>query len=698
MSPQQVKKSTLLLARAGIVILLIGLALGATVNSVYAAAPAQPHIEGEATTPYQSALAEAIAEREAAGLPVPSSVTFDVQRADGAIQAAGVEGVAAAPTVSVTATTTIEFANPQQAGYEEWPALVVEGNLPEEFSGTVMAGDYTEAYREKLAEQLPGIWETYEFGQEPRVYTTTETINITYPPGQSLQNPLMHKKIRPKTLASAPMAVANATTGEDILMGFTYSGPHIDYAIEDELEVCLFGICLPVYDFKVGFELDWATGLRLPAHATLTGPDAMRLGSSYNFTTSLTPLDWSADQYTASGVAPENGNEFALRLYFFAGLKAEIIGIDVCPNCYAELDFDESESFTTPFGADAEFPIPSTTIPIYSIDISVLYFALGLQIDPHLTSTMNTADWSAVPGSDCSGSGSVTYTAPDAPVTFGPVTARDNGPSDMCEVRLDNFRYWFNEFVINLLAELEFELFGFGLWHPTINIASIDLSSITGNMSLADHVQCDWAFNCSEAGPDNTLLLSIPVSDEPPPVIVDPQITAVPTQLLIDVTVEPHTAHAGDVVTWTITVTNPTPAPSEPVTISGPLPAGLRPRPSTLTATRGAASLDEQMLTVTGIGSLQPGDQVIVTMQTELVKIFAAMVDAADQSDQPAQVLCFTGYASSISDTDCVNMPLMLPPTGSGSPTATSMRGLAPWVMGLVIGLSSLVWVTRQRR
>jgi uncharacterized repeat protein (TIGR01451 family) len=561
-----------------------------------------------------------------------------------------------------------------------------------------MVGDYTEMYREKLAEQIPGIWETYEFGQEPRIYTTTETINVTYPPEQPLQNPLMPKKIRSGRLASPPVAPTYATTAEDVLMGFTYSGPNIDYTIGDSLEICLFGICGTVYDFRAGFALDWSTGLRLPAHATLTGPDAMRFGRSYDLTTSLTPLDWSAEQYTASGVAPENGNEFALRLYFFAGVRAELIGIDLCPSCYAELDFDQSESFTTPFGSDAEFPIPSTTIPIYTIDIAVLYFALGLQIDPHVTSTMITADWTAVPGSDCSGSGSVTYTAPGAPMTFGPIAAADNGPSDVCEIRVDNFRYWFNEFVINLLAELDFRVFGYGVWNPTIDIASIDLSPITGNMSLADHVQCDWAFNCSEVGPDNTLLLSIPVSDDPPPVIVNPEVTAGPTQLLIDVVVEPRTAHVGDVVTWTITVTNPASEPSEPVTITGPLPAGLRPILSTLITTRGAASLDGQMLTVTDIGSLEPGAQVIVTVQTELVKIVAAMVDAASQSNLPAQVLCFTGYTSSISDTDCVNMPLMLPPTGSESPLVASMRGLAPWAMGLVLGLSGLVWVRRRQK
>lgn len=482
--------------------ILITLGLCATPITADAAELDQPEIQGTAATPYQSALSAAIAERQAAGLPVPESVVFEVQQTDDLQRVPGTRSTAGVADVSIVATTTVEFAGPRQAGYDAWPRLVVEDGLPEAFAGTLLAGDYTEQYRTELAAELPGIWETYEFGQEPRTYITTETLNVRYPPAAE----------------SGTSSATEATTAEDILLGFTYAGPHIDYAIESRLEICLFGLCGEVYEFKAGFELDWALGLRLPAHATFSGPGALAQGMDYSYESALTPLDWSADQYAAAGVEPEDGNEFALRLYFFAGLKAEIFGGNICPGCYAELDFDESESFATPFGSDAEFPIPSALIPIYEIDLAVLYFGLGLEIDPHLTSTKITADWAAVPGSDCSGSGSLTYSAPDAAVGLGPVIACNLGPSDVAQVQLDNFRYYFNEFVINLLAYLDFEVFGYDAWHPTINIASIDLSSITGDLSLGGHVQCDALFNCFPTGPDNTLLLAAPVTDETPPV------------------------------------------------------------------------------------------------------------------------------------------------------------------------------------
>lgn len=488
------------LARVGVVILLLVLVAGATTNTSYAVSP-RPQVSGEAETPFQSALAEALAQRQAAGLPVPTSVTYDVQREEGMQGGFGIQSMGAR-SVSVIGSTTIEFANPQQAGYDEWPALVVKDDLPEEFSGKLAAGDYTELYREEIDKQFPGFWDTYEFGQEPRRYTITETMNITYPP---------------EMMGGASMMATNVMTAEDILMGFTYAGPHIDYAIGDEWEICFLGICGKVYEFKAGFELDWGLGLRLPAHVNLTGPAEMVQGSPYDFTTSLTPLDWSAAQYLAAGVEPENGNEFVLRMYFFAGVKGEIVGIDLCPSCYAELDFDESESFTTPFGSDAEFPIPTATIPIYEIDLAAMYFGLGLEIDPHLTSTMITADWAGLPGTDCSGAGSLTYTAPDTLVAFGPVTACNYGPSNLAEVHLNNFRYWFNEFLIELTAYMDFEVFDYGVWHPTIDIASIDLSDISDGLSLGGHVQCDPLFHCSDTGPGNDLFLSIPVWDETPP-------------------------------------------------------------------------------------------------------------------------------------------------------------------------------------
>jgi hypothetical protein len=456
--------------------------------------------EGEAATPLQRQLQKVLDDRKAAGLPVPSSVKFEYQAtpADAMQKITG----AASPTgpIKVVGKIVIRFDGPEQAGYDEWPALVVKDNLPPDAQGTVREGDYTEAYRKFMEEKVPGFWTKYEFGHEPRMHTIVETIEVTYP--------------EKKLLEPGSMLAPEAATAEQLLMGFTYTGPHLDYAIQDSWEDPIFGI--EIYYFKAGFELDWGLGLRLPGQADLTGPDQMVLGTAYDdLSSAMTPLDWSAADYSNTGVAPEGGNEFVLKLTFFVGIEGHLLGVDLCPSCHVTVDIDKSASFTTPFGPGAYFPIEPATIPIKEFDLALIYFGAGLVIDPNLGSDKITADWQA--SGDASGSGSITYSAPGVPVSFGPVNACNLGPGNLAQIQLNEFRYWFNEFLIDLGAYIEFELFGWPAWNPTYSIISLDLSSLTDGMYLGGHTQCDWDFTCSAAGPDNTLNLSIPVVDQTPP-------------------------------------------------------------------------------------------------------------------------------------------------------------------------------------
>lgn len=449
----------------------------------------------EETTPFQTIFKQVINERKAAGLPVPS-VTYEYQVTPDQAGQNLTGATAPTSTIKITSKTIIYFDGPEQAGYEKWPALVVKDNLPPDVEGAVLEGDYTETYRKTMEEKFPGIWKQYEFGHEPRKHTIRETIEFTYP--------------EERLLAPGSMPVAEAVTSEQILTGFTYTGPHLDYAIEDEWEECFLGICVTIYYFKAGFELDWALGLRLPAEASLIGPDQMIQGSPYSFNTAITPLDWSATDYSNTGVAAEGGNEFVLRMIFFAGVQVEVLGVDLCPSCYARVDVDRSTSFITPFGPGAFFPIPPANIPVKEFDMAAFYFGVGFQLDPKLGSDKITADWQA--SSDASGNGLVTYSNPGTSVPFGPVNAADLDPSDQAQIRLTEFRYWFNQFLIELSATLEFELFGYGVWDPSFSIYEFDLSDLSSGLYLGAHKQCDWDFTCQAIGPDNSIELSIPVA------------------------------------------------------------------------------------------------------------------------------------------------------------------------------------------
>jgi uncharacterized repeat protein (TIGR01451 family) len=158
--------------------------------------------------------------------------------------------------------------------------------------------------------------------------------------------------------------------------------------------------------------------------------------------------------------------------------------------------------------------------------------------------------------------------------------------------------------------------------------------------------------------------------------------------VMIDVMVDPREAEIGDSVLWTIKVWNPSSNVSGTVVVNGTFPAGLRPRIETLSTTRGAASFNGQMLTVEGIGSLGPGEEVRITVSTEVVTASANMT----ARNQTAPVmLCVTGNALGATDTDCLNVPIELPGTGGPSPVGAMLYSLLPILIAAgLVGLGGV--------
>ena len=98
--------------------------------------------KGEALTPFQLQLQEAIKQRRAAGLPVPS-VTYEYQTSSKDAWKSITGDVAPSGNALVTSKTTIQFASPEQAGYKQWPALTYNKVNPSGGGDTVKV-DYTE--------------------------------------------------------------------------------------------------------------------------------------------------------------------------------------------------------------------------------------------------------------------------------------------------------------------------------------------------------------------------------------------------------------------------------------------------------------------------------------------------------------------------------------------------------------------------
>lgn len=468
-----------MLRRVGSLALVVVL-IAAFVQPAAAALP--PQDDSPPVSPFQQAVQQSLQERIQAGLPVPTvAYTYRVETVPAPSGMRNRAMAADQPEqVRVLATTTLAFDNPQEAGYPRWPALEVDGTLPDGAIGTALPGDYSELVRQRLAERFPGIWEHYTFGQEPRRYTYDEVIDITYPAADAGMSEV-------RMLAATPAPIGR--TGQNIIFGWEYPGPNLDYTIGGKWEVCFIG-CVTVAEARAGFALDWNAGLRLPTRVNLDAPALMLPGNSYELSAALEPLDWNADDYARAGLLPENGNEFVLRFNFFFGAKLKLFGVSVI-NWGVDVDFNRSRSFATPFGPGTKFPLPVLNLPPSQTGLNYtlgddLGLGVGLNIEPILTSDRIEAAWDVV-SQAASGNGSLTFSAPSAPVAFGPVTTSGNGASGAASIRLRDLRYWFSVFKVQLSGYLQLDIFGFGARSGNFSLLSLDLSSLTNQFSLGTH-------------------------------------------------------------------------------------------------------------------------------------------------------------------------------------------------------------------
>ncbi len=487
----------------------------------------------ETASPLQLGLRAAFEQRAAAGLPVPASATYTYEVVEGAPASGESAGLRALTTaeasrsVTVVSRTVLAFDGPEQAGYDQgWPRLVLRAPALPGAPGPI-EGDYTDAYRAYAEQRLPHIWEAVEFGREPITYTIVETTRVTFPEGSTAASALAR---------ALTFERLDAATVDQILLGFTFAGPDIDKTVS---EVKAIGpICLPwwlgggctdeieVLDFEAGFRLSWGFGLRLPLDATVSGPLEIETGTSGTIWSSLAGADWTEGQYGGAGVAAYAGNEFVMKLDFFAGVKAELFTVDVCTvtfgfPCYAEIDVDESRTFTTPFGSSAFFPIDPIDLPLYTIGTDDLNFQLGLRMQPLVGSDRIAATASVRPGGSATlaGPAALTFQEPDAaPLGVAVNACIDKAGSRDATVELRDYRYWFSLFLIDLRAYGSVNVIGLS-YDLSKSIYTFDLSQLLdGTLSLGRHKQCSgFDFVCSDAGPDDVVAVTATVVDRTAP-------------------------------------------------------------------------------------------------------------------------------------------------------------------------------------
>ncbi len=450
------------------------------VGAPVAANPGQPEQSGEAITPFQQAMQEIIEEHTTLGLAVPS-VSYE-NAAVSELTASNQE------KTTVNAKTVVYFANPEEAGFETWPNLIIEDIGPDDEGNVIEGGDYTQFVLDRLEQEYPGISDHWDFYSGARKYVFEETLTIT-----SLDE-------------QAPLAVLASTTIDDILMGVTHTW-EVDYYWNShyDVDIPIYGN-LTVWDIYAHFGLDCAFGIRLPLEVGLTSPDSVNEGSTFSPTSYVKGVDWSTSDFLSAGVAAESGNEFVLRCGLEASLDLTLADINL-PYLSVSPSLDMSQSFKTPFGPGEFFPIPPVFITLFNPNVAVAGLWCGFVATPQLGSDKVTADWQT--SGDGSGGGTVTYTSPTPPITLGPVTANDLSPStDIATVTLSEFRYWFSTFLIKLTAQFTAWvdiLIWSGSWNlGTIPIYTFDLSALTGGQSFGVHPETTGTVT------KDTLVLNVP--------------------------------------------------------------------------------------------------------------------------------------------------------------------------------------------
>lgn len=498
-----------------------------------AAGAIQRHMEDvEAGSPFRKALKEKQKERKGAGKKFPADVVLHEPRleenADGIGWGKGDcpdKGRCPTPgyVVRYTLKTEINYSGPDELydaapgkPHAKWPALAIRNHVKQGDDWVPEPGserDFTEDYKKLMADRAAAegkvAWRDedhpeglYEFGEEPQTEEITEEITFTFKKGQDKQAREFFRRLL------AASAAGDAPPERAILMGFTYSGPNIDYTVGSRKRACLFGGCVTVYDIRAGFALDYALGLRLPAYSSLTGPATLVAGRPAQFASVIEARDWSGDDYASVGAAAEDGHEFVLRLEMFAGAKVEILGADVCPYCqYVEIKEKQGRSFPTPFRPDTSFPQLPGDIPIKDWNYGIVALGVGVVVTPNFgssTISAHTADGARLD-----------HAAGQASAI--PVTGCIPGESAVRTqaVELDQYQYWFDPFGLTLGAYLNLHVAGYGDWNPRFDFLSLDLSGALGSagLYLGDHVQCDFAFNCVAAPVDQRVKLTANVVD-----------------------------------------------------------------------------------------------------------------------------------------------------------------------------------------
>lgn len=406
-------------------------------------------------TPLQGKIADWVAERRARGLAAPS-VSFEFSSAQGSsVFELRSKRYGPGQGYSYVAKTLIRYSGPAEAGLRRWEPLALSDQAVRKLG--LPPSSLVERYVSKVAASRPGFWDRHTLGYEPRTFTITQRGTVTYPEAASL----------------APADVlATGTASDELVLGFSLGGRLFE---EESWGFGWEGVQDVSFYVRVGAGL----GLRLPIGARLDSPEPLDEGSSYSGSSWVHGVNWSPVQYTAAGVAAEDGNESYV--YLEAQGCVRLSGIVDSDDC-AGPNINHSQDFATPLGPGATFPLPGVSYTIADFDVA----GVNLDLIPSTGSDKITALWNV--SGEALGAGALEYTDAGSAATLSPIFAVD-GPGH-ARYAVDGFRYHFTQFALTLGVTLWLDV---GLPWPipdweedwSRELVTFDLSGLTGAVDLS---------------------------------------------------------------------------------------------------------------------------------------------------------------------------------------------------------------------
>jgi len=210
-----------------------------------------------------------------------------------------------------------------------------------------------------------------EYGFEPRTLVIEEEFTVLCGENEVLDEPTGQciPEDQEVALADYRASMQHSLTARDIslnkfaMMGFTFAPPRVRWGLFYKEEIDLFFFTFTLFEAKIGYDFALGVGFRLPVQVTASNlPEGSILAESdLDLVSRVSPENFSAQEYRTfctergmgnsaycnrfafpNAINPADGDELAIRLTAFAGIKVVVLEIPLI-NWGVDIDMDMPE-------------------------------------------------------------------------------------------------------------------------------------------------------------------------------------------------------------------------------------------------------------------------------------------------------------------------------------------------------------------